>query len=222
MAGEIGLFGGVRLRRAYQIQTEAERARAQLPDLQTQDSFSVQPSGVFSGPMAPSMFVPPPSERNCLRPQGYSPSTALCGIVRSLLQRFLPTIMGGLSRMSGGFDDVLNDPALTVEDKVTLMIMQIMKKMDREIELQAIRIQMIQTQQGIGKAASGALSMVPMFGGAGSIAGGLFEAASPSIDVETMKLKRLIDKRSQMFDMLRQIIDKYNQTAKGIIDSQSR
>ena len=40
-----------------------------------------------------------------------------------------------------------------------------------------------------------------------------------SIDVETMKLKRLIDKRSQMFDMLRQIIDKYNQTAKGIIDS---
>jgi hypothetical protein len=45
---------------------------------------------------------------------------------------------------------------------------------------------------------------------------------SPSIDVETMKLKRLIDQRSQMFDMLRQIIDKYNQTAKGIIDSIGR
>ena len=33
---------------------------------------------------------------------------------------------------------------------------------------------------------------------------------------------RMIDKRSQMFDMLRQIIDKYNQTAKGIIDSMGR
>ena len=45
---------------------------------------------------------------------------------------------------------------------------------------------------------------------------------SPSIDVETMKLKRLIDKRSQMFAALRQIVDKYNQTAKGIIDSIGR
>lgn len=45
---------------------------------------------------------------------------------------------------------------------------------------------------------------------------------SPSLDVETMKLKRMIDKRSQTFDALRQIIDRYNQTAKGIIDSIGR
>jgi len=56
----------------------------------------------------------------------------------------------------------------------------------------------------------------------GGQAGGLDNQSSPSIDVETMKLKRMIDKRSQMFDMLRQIIDKYNQTAKGIIDSMGR
>jgi len=42
---------------------------------------------------------------------------------------------------------------------------------------------------------------------------------SPSVDVETMKLKRMIDKRSQIFDMLRQQIDQYNKTAKAIIDS---
>ena len=47
-------------------------------------------------------------------------------------------------------------------------------------------------------------------------------SSSVSIDVETMKLKRLIDKRSQAFDMLRQIIDRYNQTAKGIIDTIGR
>jgi DNA-binding transcriptional MerR regulator len=45
---------------------------------------------------------------------------------------------------------------------------------------------------------------------------------SLSLDVETMKLKRMIDKRSQTFDALRQIIDRYNQTAKGIIDSIGR
>jgi len=44
----------------------------------------------------------------------------------------------------------------------------------------------------------------------------------PSRDVEVMKLKRMIDKRGQMFDQLRAIIDKYNQTAKGIIDSIGR
>jgi len=43
-----------------------------------------------------------------------------------------------------------------------------------------------------------------------------------SVDVETMKLKRLIDKRAQMFEMLRQIIDRYRQTATGIIDSIGR
>lgn len=44
----------------------------------------------------------------------------------------------------------------------------------------------------------------------------------PSVDIETLKLKRLVDKRSQIYDSLQQIIDKYNQTAKGIIDSIGR
>jgi hypothetical protein len=42
---------------------------------------------------------------------------------------------------------------------------------------------------------------------------------SATLDGETMKLKRLIDRRSQMFDMLRQIVDAYNRTANGIIDN---
>jgi hypothetical protein len=100
---------------------------------------------------------------------------------------------------------VMNDSSLTVEDKVCLMIMMIMKQMDKEIEDQANYVNQLQQQQNKqGK------------GGAKGKGGG---GSDKSIDVETMKLKRLIDKRSQMFDMLRQIIDKYNQTAKGIIDS---
>jgi hypothetical protein len=118
---------------------------------------------------------------------------------------------------------LLADPSLTVEDKVTLLIMLIMKKMDKDIERQAQYINSIQQQQSSrgsqgGKGKGGGGVNGGPFGGPG----GDFGNNSPSIDVETMKLKRMIDKRSQMFDMLRQIIDKYNQTAKGIIDSIGR
>jgi hypothetical protein len=37
-----------------------------------------------------------------------------------------------------------------------------------------------------------------------------------------MKLKRLIDRRAQQVDLLRERIDKYNRTAKAIIDSMGR
>lgn len=123
---------------------------------------------------------------------------------------------------------LLADPSLTVEDKVVLLIMMIMNKMDKDIERQAQRINSLQQQQGNkGQTGTGGMGtsfgnpfgagMPGLFGGA--TMGGIPESQESSIDVETMKLKRMIDKRSQMFDMLRMIIDKYNQTAKGIIDS---
>ena len=90
---------------------------------------------------------------------------------------------------------VLLDPSLNAEDKVTLTIMSLIKKIDRHISYQVNRVE--------------ALRSSPLID-------------SPSIDVETMKLKRLIDKRSQTFDMLRQLIDKYNKTAKATIDSLGR
>ena len=111
---------------------------------------------------------------------------------------------------NGDASAILNDSSLTVEDKVTLMIMIIMKKMDEDIEKQANYINKLQQQQNKGGKGGG---------GKGKGGGG---GKSPSIDVETMKLKRMIDKRGQMFDMLRQIIDKYNETAKNIIQSMGR
>jgi hypothetical protein len=94
-------------------------------------------------------------------------------------------------------EDVLGDPSLTIEDQVALVIMLIMKQMDREIQHQTRHISDLQKAQGKN-------------------------GKDTSIDVETMKLKRTIDKRGQMFDMLRQIIDRYNQTAKAIIDTIGR
>jgi hypothetical protein len=101
---------------------------------------------------------------------------------------------------NGDVSAVLNDPSLTVEDQVVLMLMMIMKQMDKKIKAQADYVNKIQQQANEGEQGGDA----------------------PSIDVETMKLKRLVDKRSQMFDFLRQIVDKYNQTAKNMIDSIGR
>jgi hypothetical protein len=39
-----------------------------------------------------------------------------------------------LARIRGGADSVLNDPSLTVEDKVTLLIMMIQKQADPPVE----------------------------------------------------------------------------------------
>ncbi len=115
---------------------------------------------------------------------------------------------------------LLADPSLTVEDKVTLLLMLIMNKMDDDIEAQAQYGNSIQQQQSA--------TADEVSGGKGDLFGLTSTTSltddddSPSIDVETMKLKRMVDKRSQMFDMLRQIIDKYNETAKGIIQSIGR
>ncbi len=138
---------------------------------------------------------------------------------------------------------ILSDPSLTVEDQVVLLLMLISKKMDDDIKRQAQYINSIQQQQGrrgneapggmfgglFGNMFGGGLFGNMFGGGAGAGAGvpGIGGSTgggndAPSIDVETMKLKRMIDKRSQMFDMLRQIIDKYNQTAKSMIDSIGR
>ena len=76
------------------------------------------------------------------------------------------------------------------EDALTRMTLLNMKKLDEDIEHQVKYV-----------------NSLP------------YSPYSTSIDVESMKLKRTIDKRSQQFDTLRQIIDIYNQTAKGIIDS---
>ena len=141
---------------------------------------------------------------------------------------------------------ILEDPSLTIEDRVTLMLMTVSNKMSDDIQRQAQYVNSIQQQQSnrsgksapLGKSSGmsqGGLAGLPGMGtavsGMNGLGGGLgFPAsqvggpanASPSVDVETMKLKRMIDKRNQMFDILRSIIDKYNETAKNIITSIGR
>ena len=153
--------------------------------------------------------------------------------MQSLLQHAMASRFGGgagpvgggtAHYQNGGHDSIQaiwNDPSLTVEDKTVLMLMMIMKKMDKEIEKQSKYIEQIQSKsKKSGKGGKGGKG--GLFGGGKGKGGGGGGKNSPSVDVETIKLKRLIDKRGQMFDMLRQIIDKYNETAKNVIQSIGR
>ena len=57
-------------------------------------------------------------------------------------------------------------------------------------------------------------------GGLGSkIGGGGGQDGEKSIDLETKKLERMITKRSQLFDTLGKIMERYDQSAKNVIQS---
>lgn len=45
------------------------------------------------------------------------------------------------------------------------------------------------------------------------------DSSSTNIDLETQKLQRMVEKRTQLFDMLKQIMEKFDQTAKGVIQN---
>lgn len=53
------------------------------------------------------------------------------------------------------------------------------------------------------------------FSGRGNAAAG----GSPSIDVETQKLQRMMQKRAELFDVLGKIMEKHDQSAKNVIQS---
>lgn len=114
----------------------------------------------------------------------------------------------------GGPDEnaIMNDSSLTVEDKVMLLLMAVMKKMDKEIEAQMQHINKLQQQQGQGGGKGG--TQMGKMGGNGPGQG-----SEKSIDVETQKLQRLIQKRSQMFEMCGKIMQKYDDTAKGVLQN---
>ncbi len=107
---------------------------------------------------------------------------------------------------SAQISSVLSDPSLTMEDKIMLALMLICSKMDDDIKRQTEYLNQLQNQQGArGK------------GGVGGKKGG--GDGEKSIDIETKKLERMIQKRSQLFDTLSKIMERYDQSAKNVIQS---
>jgi hypothetical protein len=109
----------------------------------------------------------------------------------------------GREYLTGGerrkLDTLLADARVGEADKAALGLGIIMNRIDADIEDQSKRLDALRDLYRSGSARD-----------------------APSIEVETMKLKRLIDKRAQTFDLMRQILDKYDRSAKKAIESTNR
>jgi len=112
---------------------------------------------------------------------------------------------------------VMNDPSLTMEDKIMLALMLICSKMDDDIKRQTEYLNNLQNQQGNRKGGGGLLGGIgSKLGGA---SGGSGQDGEKSIDLETKKLERIITKRATLFDTLGKIMERYDQSAKSVIQS---
>ncbi|MBK8010637.1 MAG: hypothetical protein IPK13_04765 [Deltaproteobacteria bacterium] len=136
----------------------------------------------------------------------------------------------GMGPMGEEADAILNDPSLEMTDKILLFLMAVVKKIDDDLEKQMKKVNDLQQQankdvggksggKGGGKGGGGVSGAGGGKGGKGGGGGadGKKEG-SPSVDMETMKLKRMVDKRSNIFDALRSIIDRIQQLAKAVSD----
>ena len=120
-------------------------------------------------------------------------------------------------------NNILSDPTLTVEDKITFLLYLLMRTLDLQIERQGRYIMNLQLEGIEGDAARREGKQDPSgWADVGDRRKEEEKRRQSSVDTETLNLKRLVDKRAQIFDTLRQIIDRYNQTAKSLIDSMGR
>lgn len=92
---------------------------------------------------------------------------------------------------------LMEDPGLTMEDRLTLLLTEIMQGMDRQIREQADKIQAI--QQGDRTAVQG--------------------GEAPGVDREAAKLEKLTDTRSQVFNTLKSLIESQDASARSVLES---
>jgi hypothetical protein len=189
--GELGSVAAktTELRNGWILETEERPlAEKRAADLQDYGSRSLYRASAQSEPPDPRTFA------SVLGAYGSLDGELQAGLLEEMESQ--PELLASMS-----------NPALTVEDKIHILLQAVMKKLDKEIQAQGEHIQSLNGGEAKEKNTN--------------VRRGAVEG-SPSIDVETSALNRLIQKRSQVFDMLRQIIDKYQQTAKGVTDSIGR
>lgn len=89
--------------------------------------------------------------------------------------------------------DVKIPKSASDEDKVLTLLLEITKQLDEKIADQTKQIQDINSDSS--------------------------KSPDASIDLETMQLKRLTEKRQQFFDIFRQVVERYSETSRGAIQS---
>jgi len=101
------------------------------------------------------------------------------------------------------------NPNVTMEDKIAQLLFLIMKQMDRQITKQTKVVN--ELRKDANKPTGGDDNEKEKR-----------ESAKSSMDIESQKLQRWTTRRSQFFDLLKNIIGKYDETAKGIIQKIDR
>jgi len=96
-------------------------------------------------------------------------------------------------------DAILADPTMTLEDRVVLFLMTLMNQMNEDIEAQTKRVANLRRKGAKGD-----------------------DKAKASLDTEITKLERMVEKRKQLFNTLKAIIKKYDETANATIQAMGR
>ena len=91
--------------------------------------------------------------------------------------------------------EALLNPDVSLEDAIMGLLMRIASSMDEKIHEQAKKIADLEAGKGPES------------------------NQKPNLDEETLKLKRLNDRRGQLFDTVKQTIDKFEEQSKGAIQS---
>jgi hypothetical protein len=90
--------------------------------------------------------------------------------------------------VSNGMSALLSDATLSVEDKVAMVMSMIAMALNEDIEEQLAKLERIQSGEEAG-----------------------------DLEVETMKLDRLVTKREQFVETFKSVIAKYDETARSVI-----
>ena len=87
-----------------------------------------------------------------------------------------------------------SNPETSLEQAISELLFLIANQMDKKIEDQAQKVSALnQGSHGVGRSAAA--------------------------DLEAVKLKQLVESRKHLFDIFRQIVDRYNETAKNAVQS---
>jgi hypothetical protein len=102
-------------------------------------------------------------------------------------------------KVSAEIDAILADPNISIEDKISMILLKIMELMDQKIDAKLKEIRDVQATPSEEGNAEG--------------------SSQKSMDTLNFELQRLATKRSQLFDTMSAIVNKYDQTAQRIIQN---
>ena len=154
-----------------------------------------QPNATNANPVVNNPGVPTGATSDMPQPTGATAGgSGIPGTGRNPSPGIENSFFGGVpAPADGGASSILGAGNLSVEDALILLLFLILQQLDKEIANQVRVVEGLQNQN----------------------AGNAQAAGNSSIDMETMALSRMTEKRGNMFDTINNIMDNYDATAKS-------